>query len=52
MAYYRPMAISTARMSAIYHSGTAATRIDTSKRERWFCSVEEVLAAGWPAPRG
>lgn len=28
------------------------TRIDTSKGERWFCSVEEAVRAGWRAPRG
>lgn len=25
-------------------------KIDTSKGERWFCSVEEALEAGWRAP--
>lgn len=28
------------------------TKIDTSKGERWFCSVEEAVRAGWRAPRG
>ncbi|HSP26613.1 MAG TPA: thermonuclease family protein [Saliniramus sp.] len=28
------------------------TRIDTSRGERWFCSVEEAVRAGWRAPRG
>jgi endonuclease YncB( thermonuclease family) len=28
------------------------TRIDTSRGERWFCSVEEARRAGWRAPRG
>jgi endonuclease YncB( thermonuclease family) len=28
------------------------TRIDTSRGERWFCSVEEAREAGWRAPRG
>ena len=28
------------------------TGIDESEGERWFCSVEEALAAGWRAPRG
>ena len=27
----------------------AATRIDTTRGERWFCSVEEARAAGWTA---
>lgn len=27
----------------------AATRIDTGRGERWFCSVEEARAAGWTA---
>lgn len=27
----------------------AATRIDTSKGERWFCSADEARAAGWVA---
>jgi hypothetical protein len=39
----------------IYHvPGSAsynATRIDTSKGERWFCSEEEAEAAGWVRPR-
>lgn len=39
----------------IYHlpgsSSYGATRIDTSKGERWFCSEEEARAAGWRAPR-
>ena len=29
----------------------AATRIDTSKGERWFCSAAEARAAGWSAAR-
>ncbi len=28
-----------------------ATRIDTSKGERWFCSEAEAVAAGWRAPK-
>lgn len=28
------------------------TRIDTSRGERWFCTVEEAVRAGWRAPRG
>jgi endonuclease YncB( thermonuclease family) len=28
------------------------TKIDTSRGERWFCSVEEAVRAGWRAPRG
>jgi endonuclease YncB( thermonuclease family) len=28
------------------------TVIDTSKGERWFCTVEEAVRAGWRAPRG
>ncbi|PYE85477.1 thermonuclease family protein [Pseudoroseicyclus aestuarii] len=28
------------------------TRIDTAAGERWFCTEEEALAAGWRAPRG
>lgn len=29
-----------------------ATRIDTSRGERWFCSLDEAIAAGWrPARR-
>lgn len=39
----------------IYHvpgiSSYGATRIDETKGERWFCSEEEALAAGWRAPR-
>lgn len=27
------------------------TYIDTSKGERWFCSVADAQAAGWRAPR-
>jgi len=38
----------------IYHlpgtSSYAATRIDTSRGERWFCSEQEARAAGWRAP--
>lgn len=30
----------------------AATRIDISQGERWFCSVEDAEAAGWRKPRG
>lgn len=40
----------------IYHTRSdrtyAATRITPSKGERWFCSVEEAVKAGWRAPRG
>lgn len=39
----------------IYHppwsSSYARTKITESKGERWFCSEEEALAAGWRAPR-
>jgi endonuclease YncB( thermonuclease family) len=39
----------------IYHvpgsPSYAATRIDESRGERWFCSEEEARAAGWRAPR-
>jgi len=28
------------------------TKIDTSRGERWFCSVDEAVRAGWRAPRG
>lgn len=38
----------------IYHTpysrSYAATRITTSKGERWFCSAAEALSAGWRAP--
>jgi len=38
----------------IYHAPWspwyAKTRIDTSKGERWFCSEDEAVAAGWRAP--
>ncbi len=41
--------------SRIYHlPGTtwySRTKINTAKGERWFCSEEEALAAGWRAPR-
>ncbi|MGB0498007.1 MAG: thermonuclease family protein [Rubricella sp.] len=30
----------------------AATRINEAAGERWFCTVEDALAAGWRAPRG
>ena len=40
----------------IYHMpgsrSYAATRIDTSAGERWFCTEAEARAAGWRAPRG
>lgn len=40
----------------IYHlpgsRSYAATRIDTARGERWFCSVAEAEAAGWRAPQG
>ena len=40
----------------IYHlpgtPGYDETRIDPSQGERWFCSAEEAMAAGWRAPRG
>jgi len=29
----------------------ARTRIDAAKGERWFCSEQEALSAGWRAPR-
>ena len=39
----------------IYHvpgrSSYGPTKINTSKGERWFCSEEEAIAAGWRAPR-
>ena len=39
----------------IYHApGTqsyGATKINESKGERWFCSEEEAIAAGWRVPR-
>ena len=39
----------------IYHTPSspwyARTKINTAKRERWFCSEEEAEAAGWRAPR-
>ena len=31
------------------HEDYAATRIDTGRGERWFCSAAEALAAGWTA---
>lgn len=43
------------RGDKIYHvpgrSSYGSTRIDTSKGERWFCSEDEAVAAGWRAPR-
>lgn len=33
-----------------YVKWNVATRIDTSKSERWFCSEAEAIAAGWRAP--
>ena len=30
----------------------AATRINEGRGERWFCSEQEAIAAGWRAPRG
>lgn len=30
----------------------ASTRIDPSRGERWFCSIEEAVRAGWRASRG
>jgi endonuclease YncB( thermonuclease family) len=39
----------------IYHvpgrSSYGATKINESRGERWFCSEEEAIAAGWRAPR-
>ena len=39
----------------IYHmpgsSSYGPTRIDTGKGERWFCSEEEAIDAGWRSPR-
>ena len=39
----------------IYHvpgsSSYGATRINTARGERWFCSEAEARAAGWRAPR-
>lgn len=44
-----------ARGERIYHepgaNSYAATRIDTERGERWFCSVDEAERAGWRAPR-
>jgi hypothetical protein len=43
-----------AKGERIYHAPWskhyAATRIDTSKGERWFCTEAEARAAGWRAP--
>ncbi len=43
------------RSGKIYHlpgtSSYGATRIDTSRGERWFCSEAEARAAGWRPPR-
>jgi len=43
-----------AKGEKIYHAPWskhyAATRIDTAKGERWFCSEAEARAAGWRAP--
>ena len=43
-----------AKGERIYHApwsiSYAATRIDPSKGERWFCSEAEAKAAGWRAP--
>jgi len=43
-----------ARGERIYHApganSYAATRIDTGRGERWFCSVDEAERAGWRAP--
>jgi len=42
-----------AKGEKIYHAPWskhyAATKIDTSKGERWFCSEAEAKAAGWRA---
>lgn len=39
----------------IYHTRSSssynATKIDPSKGERWFCTIEEAKANGWRAPR-
>ena len=39
----------------IYHvpgrRSYGATKIDESKGERWFCTEEQALSAGWRAPR-
>jgi len=44
------------RGERIYHvpgSGSyEQTRIDTARGERWFCSEQQALGAGWRAPRG
>jgi endonuclease YncB( thermonuclease family) len=44
-----------ARGSRIVHApgqrDYAATRIDTARGERWFCSLEAATAAGWTAAR-
>lgn len=41
----------SARGERIYHLPGcryyAATRIDPARGERWFCSEQEALAAGW-----
>jgi len=34
---------------ALWSKHYAATKIDTSKGERWFCSEAEAKAAGWRA---
>ncbi len=40
----------------IYHTPESSyysrTEIDTSKGERWFCTVEDALDAGWRPPSG
>jgi hypothetical protein len=40
----------------IYHvPGSQAyekTKIDEARGERWFCSEDQAVAAGWRAPRG
>lgn len=45
----------SSRGERIYHlpggRSYAATRIDTARGERWFCSVAEAEAAGWRAVR-
>ncbi len=43
------------RRERIYHlpgaDSYAATRIDETRGERWFCTIDEAERAGWRAPR-
>ncbi len=40
----------------LYHlpggRGYSATRIDTARGERWFCTEDQAIAAGWAKARG